>query len=398
MSAPTASAPTARRGGALLGAAFLMATSAIGPGFLTQTAVFTEQLGASFGFVILASIVLDLGAQLNIWRVIAATGRRAQDLANHVLRGFGHTLALLVAIGGLAFNVGNVAGAGLGLNVITGISVELGAVLSAGVAIALFLVREAGRAMDRFAKTLGLLMIGLTVYVAVVAGPPMREAAIRSVAPIHIDVFAILTLVGGTVGGYITFAGGHRLVDAGIRGVAALPQVMRAATTGILVTGLMRVLLFLAAFGVVAQGLTLDPVNPPASVFRHAAGELGFRLFGVVMWAAAATSVVGASYTSVSFLRTLNPAIDRYDRTVIIAFILFATAIFLLVGRPVQVLILVGALNALILPLGLSLMLIAAHRRNVAGEYRHPMWLTVFGSVTATLTTLLAIRSIVMLF
>ena len=32
---------------ALLGAAFLMATSAIGPGFLTQTAVFTEQLGAS---------------------------------------------------------------------------------------------------------------------------------------------------------------------------------------------------------------------------------------------------------------------------------------------------------------------------------------------------------------
>ena len=59
------SASEARVGrSALAGAAFLMATSAIGPGFLTQTAVFTGQLGASFGFAILASIAIDLVAQL----------------------------------------------------------------------------------------------------------------------------------------------------------------------------------------------------------------------------------------------------------------------------------------------------------------------------------------------
>src|SRR4029079_10407678 len=69
----------------LLGAAFLMATSAIGPGFLTQTTVFTERLGASFGFAILISILFDLGAQLNIWRVVTAAGRRAQDIANELL-------------------------------------------------------------------------------------------------------------------------------------------------------------------------------------------------------------------------------------------------------------------------------------------------------------------------
>ncbi|TEB13168.1 hypothetical protein [Pelotomaculum propionicicum] len=56
----------------LLGAAFIMATSAIGPGFLTQTAVFTGELAASFGFVILASIILDIGAQLNVWRRLSA--------------------------------------------------------------------------------------------------------------------------------------------------------------------------------------------------------------------------------------------------------------------------------------------------------------------------------------
>ena len=53
-----------------MGAAFLMASSSIGPGFLTQTAYFTEALWTSFGFVILVSVLLDIGAQLNTWRVL----------------------------------------------------------------------------------------------------------------------------------------------------------------------------------------------------------------------------------------------------------------------------------------------------------------------------------------
>ncbi|MFP5356636.1 MAG: hypothetical protein ACLGIK_16095, partial [Gemmatimonadota bacterium] len=140
-----------------------MATSAIGPGFLTQTAVFTQQLGASFGFAILMSIVLDLGAQLTTWRVIAAANRRAQDVANLVLPGLGTALAVLVALGGLAFNIGNVAGAGLGLNVLLGVSPAIGGAVSAGLAVGLFLVREAGRAMDRFAQWLGFAMVALAL-------------------------------------------------------------------------------------------------------------------------------------------------------------------------------------------------------------------------------------------
>jgi len=272
------------------------------------------------------------------------------------------------------------------------VPVAAGALFSAGVAVALFVVKEAGRAMDRFVRALGLLMIALTAYVAIAARPPLAEAALRSVRPEQVDLFAILTLVGGTVGGYITFAGGHRLVDAGVCGVGHLPQVMRAAAGGILATGAMRVLLFLAALGVVAQGLLLDAANPPASVFRLAAGEPGSRLFGIVMWAAATTSIVGASYTSVSFLRTLAPAVERHHRIVIVLFIAISTAAFLVVGRPVRVLILAGAVNALVLPLGLSVMLIAAHRRAIVGTYRHPRWLTAFGAVTAGLTLMLAIR------
>lgn len=92
----------------LFGAVFLMATSAIGPAFLTQTAVFTEQYLASFAFAILASIVIDIGAQLNIWRVLSVSGKRGQDVANAVAPGLGHVVAFLIVLGGFAFNIGNV--------------------------------------------------------------------------------------------------------------------------------------------------------------------------------------------------------------------------------------------------------------------------------------------------
>ncbi|ETP70298.1 membrane protein [Planococcus glaciei CHR43] len=365
----------------LLGAAFLMATSAIGPGFLTQTTVFTEQLLASFGFVILISIIIDIGAQTNIWRIIAVSGKRAQDIANDVLPGLGYLLAILVVMGGLAFNIGNIAGAGLGTNVLFGISPKTGALLSCLLAIGIFVVKEAGKAMDRFAQILGFVMIALTIYVMITAQPPVGEAVVKTFAPDTIDIFAIVTLVGGTVGGYITFAGGHRLIDAGLTGKAAVPQVTRSSIYAIGIASLMRIILFLAVLGVVSQGLSLDPANPPASVFQLAAGNIGYKIFGVVMWAAAITSVVGAAYTSVSFIRTFSPFLDRNNRWLVITFIVISTTVFVIVGQPVLILVLVGSLNGLILPIALGVMLVAAHKAKIVGDYKHPLWMTIFGII-----------------
>jgi Mn2+/Fe2+ NRAMP family transporter len=367
----------------LVGAAFLMATSAIGPGFLTQTAVFTERLGASFAFAILVSILVDLVAQLNIWRVLAVAGRRAQDVANDVVPGLGWLLAILVATGGLAFNIGNIAGTGLGLNALVDLDVRVGAALSAAVAVALFVLPEAGRAMDRFAQLLGLLMIALALYVAVAARPPYAEALSSAVMPLRIDILSIVTIVGGTVGGYITFAGAHRLIDAGVVGQERLPAVTRSATLAIGVASVMRIVLFLGALGVVARGVTLDPANPSADVFRRVSGTVGFRIFGLVMWAAAITSVVGSAYTSVSFLRSMSRRADENWRLLTIAFVVLSTVVFLAVGRPVKILVAVGALNALILPLSLGAMLVASRKRAIVGEYRHPGWLVVTGVIVA---------------
>lgn len=363
-----------------------MATSAIGPGFLTQTTVFTERLLASFGFVILISILLDIVVQLNIWRVLTMTNMRAQDLANEVLPGLGYVLAVLIVIGGLVFNIANMGGCGLGLNVISNLPIIYCALISGVVALFIFWLKEFGQALDRFTKMLGVIMILITLYIAIASNPPLVEAAQYSIVPKQIDLLAIITLVGGTVGGYISFAGAHRLLDAGIVGTKNLKEVTRSAVSGIVITGVMRVILFLAVLGVVAGGVVLAKDNPAAAVFRAAAGELGYRFFGVVMWSASITSVVGCAYTSVSFLRSLHPFIEKNQRYFISAFILLSTIAFMLIGQPVRLLILAGAVNGFILPIALSIVLVAANKKRMAQSgYLHPAWIKLLGWIVVVM-------------
>ena len=364
----------------LLGAAFLMATSAIGPGFLTQTTVFTGRLGASFGFVILATIIIHAITQLNVWRIIAAAKKPGQDIANSLLPGLGYLVSALVVAWGLAFNIGNIGGAGLGLNVLFGISPVTGALISMVIAVFIFLNKSAGTLMDKFAQIVGGIMVLLTVYVALTSHPPIGLALQKTVMPDMVDVMSIVTLVGGSVCGYISFAGGHRLLEAGITGVENMGQVNRSSAMGIGITSLMRILLFLATLGVISQGLKLNPANPPASVFQLAVGDIGYKIFGIVMWSAAITSVVGCAYTSVSFIRTFSPTLEKYHRYLIIGFIIFSTFIFSFIGRPVTVLVVVGALNGLILPIVLGSLLLASQKATIVGtNYKHSRFLFVTG-------------------
>lgn len=376
---------------ALLGAMFLMATSAIGPGFITQTTTFTVQLGAAFAFAILVSILVDIAIQLNVWRVLGVTGRRANELANSVVPGLGWALAALVVLGGMVFNIGNVSGTGLGLQAMTGgLDPRIGATLSSVIAIIIFMVKRVGPVLDRIVVLLGMVMIIMTGWIAITTRPPVVDALVNTVAPAKVDFLTITTLIGGTVGGYITYAGAHRLIDSGMTGPANAGAITKSSITGIIVTGLMRVLLFLAILGVVASGATLDKANPAASAFQQAAGQFGLITFGVIFWAAAITSVIGASYTSISFLTTQQTP-DRVRNLATVAFIVVATIAYVTIGAaPVQLLIFAGAFNGLILPIGFTVILwVIWKRRDLLQGYRYPTWLFVIGVVAWLLTLFL---------
>ncbi|WJD08907.1 divalent metal cation transporter [Staphylococcus aureus] len=252
----------------LLGSVFLMATSAIGPAFLTQTAVFTSQFLASFAFAILLSIIIDIGAQINIWRILVVTGLRGQEISNKVVPGLGTVISILIAFGGLAFNIGNIAGAGLGLNAIFGLDVKWGAAITA--------------------------------------------------------IFAILIFVSKS---------GQKIMD------------------------------------VVSM------------------------ILGIVLFAAAMSSVIGSAYTSATFLKTLHKSLKERSNLIVIVFIVISTMIFLFIGKPISLLIIAGAINGWILPITLGAILIASKKKSIVGDYKHPNWMFIFGIVAVLVTILTGIFS-----
>ena len=391
--------------GAILGAAFLMGTSAIGPGFLTQTSKFTGQYGASFAFVILASILLAAVAQVNIWRVLCYSGLRGQEVSNKVLPGLGYVVSFMVVIGGLVFNIGNVGGGALGFNTLMNLPLWLGYILAGGIAIAIFVMKEAKAAMDTVTKVLGGIMIVVIFIVICFVNPPFGDALKNTFVPetgYSALSPAIITLLGGTVGGYITFSGAHRLIDAGVVGKENMDQVQKSSITGIGIATIVRILLFLAVLGVVTHGLIdsqalADSGNPAADAFLAGAGQIGYRFAGLVLLCAAITSVIGAAYTSVSFLKTFHPTLEKNENKLIIGFITVSTLIMLIVKTtPAVMLVFAGAFNGLILPITLAVCLIAAKSKKIMGEdYKHPTWLWILGWVVVAIAAYLGVTTFV---
>lgn len=395
---------TKKGSGALLGAAFLMATSAIGPGFLTQTATFTGQHGSSFGFVILVSVIMSAIAQINIWRVLCVSGLRGQDVANKLLPGLGYFVSFMIVLGGLVFNIGNVGGGALGFNTLLGIPTEVGYVLAGALAILVFVVKNAKAAMDTAAKIMGGIMIAVILVVIFVVQPPVGDALKNTFVPetgVSPLFSAILTLMGGTVGGYITFAGAHRLIDANITGKDNLHEINKSSVTGIGIATLVRIMLFLAVLGVVSKGLISGADlsasgNPAADAFKAGAGELGYRFAGMVLLCAAITSIIGAAYTSVSFLKTFSKSIDAHENAWIIGFIAVSTVIMLVLGQPAMLLVLAGAFNGLILPITLGVCLVGGNSKKIMPEnYKHPIVLTILGVIVVVLAAYLGVPAFI---
>ena len=380
-----------------------MATSAIGPGFLTQTGQFTGNLKGSFGFVILVSVILAAIVQLNVWRVLCVSGMRGQDVANKVLPGLGYVIAFLVVAGGLVFNIGNVGGGALGFNSLLGIPTTYGCFLAGAIAICVFLYKNALDAMDTLTKILGGIMIVVIFVVILIVKPPVGMAVKETfvpTAPMDSIFPAILTLLGGTVGGYITFAGAHRLIDAGITKEENLKEINKSSVMGIGIATIVRILLFLAILGVVVEtstspATTLDASNPAADAFLQGAGQIGYRFFGLVLLCAAVTSIIGCAYTSVSFLKTFSKTIANNEKWFIVGFIALSTVVMALIGQPATLLVLAGALNGLILPITLGVCLIASQKKSIMGEnYKHPIVLLILGIIVVVISAYLGITSL----
>jgi len=114
------------------------------------------------------------------------------------------------------------------------------------------------------------------------------------------------------------------------------------------------------------------------------------------------TSTLGSTFTSISFLDyTVNQgAENKYLRCrswLIVAFIICSTAIFYFIGNPARVLVFVGALNGLILPIALAILLVAATKKKIIGDYHHPRWLLYTGWLVVLFMAYAGVRTLLTL-
>ena len=166
----------------------------------------------------------------------------------------------------------------------------------------------------------------------------------------------------------------------------------------------MECLLFLAVLGTCTAGgvwvaenadAIANAGNPAAEAFKIAAGTIGYKMFGLCLFSAGISSVIGAAFTSVSFLKTLHPFIAKNEKWFVIGFITFSMTIAATLGNAGKLLVLAGAVNGLILPITLGTMLVASRNKKVVGEdYKHPMWLTVLGFIVFVLAAYIGIKAV----
>lgn len=359
-----------KSGKEIFAAAFLMATSAIGPGFLTQTTVFTSKLLYNFGLVIVVSILIDIVAQITIWRALTFSNLKAQKLGNVLFPGLGNLLAVCVAFGGLVFNIGNLAGAGMGMNAMFEVSNEAGILVTSVIVFFLFYSKNSLAKLDFIVKILGILMLVLIVFMLFKANLDVGKLLRYSFWPEVFDVKSTITLIGGTVGGYITFAGAQRLMDAGLVGEKHKTEVIQSASIGIIFTGILRYCLFVGTLSIVISGVSLDATNPTSSVFLTTFGESGRVLFGLMIWAASITSVIGATYTSIAFLADIHPTFINSKKYWSLGFVLVSAIVILFFGKPVNLLLFAGYINGFILPIGLAIILVSLRTNKVFKDFK----------------------------
>src|SRR5699024_10245466 len=176
--------------------------------------------------------------------------------------------------------------------------------------------------------------------------------------------FCLLTaLSGGTAAGYITFTGAHRLIDSGLSGPEHVKDITTTSVMGIIITGVMRVLLFLAVLGVAATGVALSEDNTAADSFFHAAGEFVLRAFVLFIFVAGLSSIIGASYSSITFATTQRVA-PRIRNLLAVVFVIGCTILLVVLNSaPLKLLIFADAFNGIIVPNALALLMWVAFRR-----------------------------------
>ena len=388
-----------------LGPGVMVAAAFVGPGTVTTASV----AGASSGISLLWAVAISVMATIVLQELsIRSALSTDQDLAPLIRqfgddRGWAVPVAILilcsVGLDNAAYQSGNLAGAALGLSGATPISFTA-ALLAAGTFAAVLIVIDRYRLLERIMLILVGLMTGVLIGLAVACLPELM-AAHRQVLDTaqNLDVTLVLALIGTTVVPYNLFlhATAVRRRWSGMALTDALRQARRESVFAISMGGVVTAAIMIVATVVIAGDTSRPALEALQTGIDQRFPGAGRWAIGMGLFAAGLTSAiaapVAAGWAVCGVMGWDSSSGSKAFKGVALAVLAVGLSFALFSARPVALIVLAQATNAVLLPFVALVLLAIVNSPLIPGDYRNgPRQNLMVMGVIAVVITLATIK------
>lgn len=382
-----------------VGPGVMVAAAFVGPGTVTTASVAGASSGVSLLWAVAISVLATIVLQELSIRSALSTN---QDLAP-LIRQFGHDrgwgvpIALLilcsVGLGNAAYQSGNLAGAAMGLSGATPVRFIHAVLVTGSFAAGLILV-DRYRLLERAMLILVGLMTCLLTGLAVACLPELITAHRQVVSNVHaFDATVVLALIGTTVVPYNLFlhatAVRHRW--SGIALADALRQARIESAGAIIVGGVVTAAIMIVATVVIAGDTSRPALEALQVGIDQRFPDIGRWAMGAGLFAAGLTSAIAAPVAAgwaVCGVMGWNTSSGSKAFKGVALMVLAVGMLFaIFAARPVALIVLAQATNAVLLPLVALVLLAIVNSPLIPHDYRNgwPQNLIVTGVIGVVL-------------
>lgn len=382
-----------------VGPGVMVAAAFVGPGTVTTASVAGASSGVSLLWAVAISVLATIVLQELSIRSALSTN---QDLAP-LIRQFGHDrgwgvpIALLilcsVGLGNAAYQSGNLAGAAMGLSGATPVRFIHAVLVTGSFAAGLILV-DRYRLLERTMLILVGLMTCLLTGLAVACLPELMTAHRQVVSSVHaFDATVVLALIGTTVVPYNLFlhatAVRHRW--SGIALADALRKARMESAGAIVVGGVVTAAIMIVATVVIAGDTSRPALEALQVGIDQRFPDIGRWAMGAGLFAAGLTSAIAAPVAAgwaVCGVMGWNTSSGSKAFKGVALMVLAVGMLFaIFAARPVALIVLAQATNAVLLPLVALVLLAIVNSPLIPHDYRNgwPQNLIVTGVIGGVL-------------
>ncbi len=382
------------------GPGFVVAAAFIGPGTVTTCTIAGVAHGMTLLWVLVFGVIATIVLQEMSARLALASGTGLAESLSALAPPWGRVTAwltgLAAVVGVIAFQAGNLSGAGLGLASVSNTTPEPWTAMVAVIAAGLLLTGRY-RLVEQVLMGCVALM-GLVFIATAVAIVPNLTQVLHGVFVPRIPndgALTVLALVGTTIVPYNIYLHASAVRERWA-GTDSLPVARRDLVLAISLGGLISAAVVITAAASL-QGADIASATEMARQLEPLLGEWARLLFGIGFATAGLTSAITAPLAAayiVTGLVDAGPELSGpLSRRVMIGCIVVGAGFALTGVQPVQLIVFAQAANGLILPLIALALLTALNDRAKLGEHANGLIGNTLGGSIIALCGLLAVRA-----